>query len=154
MEENRSIKKLSYLLNSNAGSLIKKVSVSGFTLLSVFIFTIDTFYSQDSLSKKKPLTVSGYVETYFCYDLANPESHERPAFVYNYNRHNEVNINLAYVKLNYTSDNIRSNITLMGGTYPQSDPTSRPGFRARLPFSGRPTIIMRRSKHRSSEKIW
>lgn len=74
--------------------------------------------AQDS-TKTNPLTISGYVEAYYSYDIGNPTNHERPAFFYSYNRHNEANLNLGLVKANYTTDKVRGNFALMAGTYSQ-----------------------------------
>lgn len=84
---------------------------------AILIGTIDA-EAQDS-TKTNPLTISGYAEVYYSYDLGNPENHERPPFFYSYNRHNEVNLNLGYLKANYTTDKIRANFALMSGTYAQ-----------------------------------
>lgn len=121
------MKRGSYFANLIALSLIQKVSGLGFYLILLFLGLTETIYSQDSVTKKNPLTVSGYVEAYFSYDLANPTNHER-AYMYNHKRHNEVNINLAYVKLNYATNFVRSNITLMGGNYPQYNLAAEPGL--------------------------
>ena len=64
-------------------------------------------------------TVSGYVEAYYGFDFNEPASHTRPGFLYNHTRHNELNVNLAYLKGNYTSDRVRANLALMAGTYAQ-----------------------------------
>jgi hypothetical protein len=74
--------------------------------------------AQDS-TKTNPLTISGYVEAYYSYDLGNPTNHERPGFFYSFNRHNEANLNMGFVKANYTTDKVRGNFALMAGTYPQ-----------------------------------
>jgi uncharacterized pyridoxamine 5'-phosphate oxidase family protein len=37
--------------------------------------------------------------------------------LYSYNKHNEVNINLGYIKAEYAKDNVRGNIAFMTGTY-------------------------------------
>ncbi len=121
------MKRGSYFANLIVLSLIQKVSGLGFYLILLFLGLTETIYSQDSVTKKNPLTVSGYVEAYFSYDLANPTNHER-AYMYNHKRHNEVNINLAYVKLNYATNFVRSNITLMGGNYPQYNLAAEPGL--------------------------
>ncbi|MEL1242485.1 porin [Flavobacterium flavipallidum] len=68
---------------------------------------------------KSPFTFSGYVDIYYSYDLAKPENHNRPGFFYNYNKSNEVNLNLGLVKVNYTTATIRGNFALMAGTYPE-----------------------------------
>lgn len=65
------------------------------------------------------LTFSGYVEAYYSYDAGNPAGHERPGFFYSHNRHNEFNINLAYLKGAYSGNRVRANMALMAGTYAQ-----------------------------------
>lgn len=66
-----------------------------------------------------PLTISGYLEAYYSYDLGNPDNHERPGFFYNFNRHNEVNLNIGLIKASYIKNNVRANFALMTGTYAQ-----------------------------------
>ncbi|GAA3933716.1 porin [Chitinophaga oryziterrae] len=67
--------------------------------------------------EEKPLKVTGYLETYYSYDFGKPGNNLRPGFLYSYNRHNEVNINLGYIKAAYEKDNVRANLALMAGTY-------------------------------------
>lgn len=45
-----------------------------------------------------PFNVSGYAEVYYGYDFNRPVSNNRPPFLYNQNRHNEVNVNLGFIK--------------------------------------------------------
>ena len=78
--------------------------------------------AQDTAKKAaepSPLTLSAYLETYYSYDFGNPSGHERPGFFYSYNRHNEVNLNIGFVKANYNTDKVRGNLALMTGTYAQ-----------------------------------
>jgi hypothetical protein len=72
------------------------------------------------------ITMSAYAEMYYSFDLAQPENHLRPGFFYSFNRHNEVNLNLGMVKLNYAKNNVRGNIALMAGTYPQYNLAAEP----------------------------
>ncbi len=65
---------------------------------------------------KSPLTISGYLEMYYSYDFTNPYNHDRP-FLYSYNRHNEVSLNLGFIKAAYQTENVRANIALATGTY-------------------------------------
>lgn len=65
----------------------------------------------------KSLLISGYLETYYSYDFAEPDNHIRQPFLYSYNRSNEVNLNLGLIKLAYATENARANIGLMAGTY-------------------------------------
>ncbi|MGN6645893.1 MAG: porin [Cytophaga sp.] len=73
------------------------------------------------------LTISGYIEAYYGYDFSNPGNHSRPGFVYSYNRHNEVNINLGFIKAAYATDNLRANIAIMTGTYANANLATEPG---------------------------
>jgi Putative beta-barrel porin-2, OmpL-like. bbp2 len=72
------------------------------------------------------LLISGYAEVYFAYDLSSPGNGERPPFLYNYRRHNEVSVNLAYLKAAYVKDRVRANLALMTGTYPQYNLAAEP----------------------------
>jgi hypothetical protein len=91
-------------------------------IILICLLRCDKVAAQDSTA----LTFSGYCELYYSFDFANPETHEKPFFLYNHKRHNEVNLNLAYAKLNYTSAKVRSNLALMAGTYPQYNLAAEP----------------------------
>jgi len=76
--------------------------------------------------EKRPFTFSGYLEGYYSYDFGQPENHLRPGFVYSYNKHNEVNLNLGMAKMNYSKDQVRTNFALMAGTYTQYNMAAEP----------------------------
>jgi hypothetical protein len=82
----------------------------------------------ESDSTKNNVVISGYVDIYYGYDFGNPSNHERPSFVYNQKRVNEVNLNLGYLKASYQSENVRANLALMGGTYAQYNLASEQGL--------------------------
>jgi hypothetical protein len=63
-----------------------------------------------------PLTVEGYIDTYFSFDFNEPENSTIP-YVVSYNRHHEFNINLAYISLKYNTNNIKAVFTPGYGTY-------------------------------------
>lgn len=67
--------------------------------------------------KPNPLSFSGYLDTYYTYDFNNPENNTRPVFVYAYNRTNEVNINLAFLRGTYQTENIKGVLAMAAGTY-------------------------------------
>jgi hypothetical protein len=94
-----------------------------FAILSAV--AINSFAQTDST--KNPLTISGYVETYYSYDFGSPSDHNRPGFVYSHNRHNEVNLNLGFVKAAYSTDKVRGNLALMTGTYSNANLAAEPG---------------------------
>ncbi|MCD6011827.1 MAG: hypothetical protein K0Q79_1689 [Flavipsychrobacter sp.] len=95
------------------------------TLLLLVIHTA-AIAQQDS-ARKNPLSFSGFAEVYYGYDLGQPKNNLRPMFVYSYNRHNEVNINLAYLRANYTTDKVRANLALGTGTYMNANYAAEPG---------------------------
>lgn len=91
---------------------MKKIAFAALSLL-----WLTNSQAQETTAPQNPFTFSGYVETYYSYDFGEPANHTRPGFVYSHNRHNELNVNLGYAKVNYAKDNIRGNFALMAGTY-------------------------------------
>ena len=85
--------------------------------IALAIFGFTTASAQQIVKEKSPFTFSGYVETYYSYDFGNPDNHLRPGFVYSHNKHNELNLNLGFAKVNYAKDNVRGNLAIMSGTY-------------------------------------
>lgn len=85
-------------------------------ILTAFAFIVLKANAQETT---KPLTFSGYVETYYSFDFSNPDNHEKSAFLYNHNRHNELNLNLGLLKASYNTDRLRANLGIMLGTYAQ-----------------------------------
>ena len=98
---------------------MKKLS---FFIVAIWIFHCEKAIGQDTTS----VTFSGYCELYYSFDFDNPVTHEKPSFLYNHKRHNEVNLNLAYAKVNYASAKVRSNLALMTGTYAQYNLATEP----------------------------
>lgn len=93
------------------------------TLLS----SIDSIQEIKSKPWKGNLELSTYIETYYQFDFNQPKSGNRPSFIYSHNRHNEFNVNLAFIKLNYTAPRIRANIAFMAGTYSNANLVAEPG---------------------------
>lgn len=101
------------------------------TLLILILLTNYAFAKKNNAldsSIAKNFTLSGYIETYYSYDFSSPANHERPNFFYNYNRHNEVNLNLGFIKANYQSERVRGNFALMTGTYAQYNLAAEQGL--------------------------
>ncbi len=84
-----------------------------------------TAMAQDSTNGT--LTISGYAETYYQYDFNKPADNNRPGFVYSHNRHNEFNLNLGFIKANYTAQRARANLALATGTYMNANLAAEPG---------------------------
>jgi hypothetical protein len=97
-----------------------------FILIFLLVSTAITVQAQDTTNTGK-LIISGYAELYYSYDFNQPVDHNRPPFVYSYNRHNEVNLNLGFIKAAYTNNNIRANLALMAGTYTNANLAAEPG---------------------------
>jgi len=73
------------------------------------------------------LKISGYLETYYIYDFGNPIDHNRPDFLYSFNRHNEVNLNFGFIQAEYNNDKVRGKLALMTGTYANANLAAEPG---------------------------
>jgi hypothetical protein len=98
---------------------MKKMFVSAALLMGF------TAMAQDSTNGT--LTISGYAETYYQYDFNKPADNNRPGFVYSHNRHNEFNLNLGFIKANYTANRVRANLALATGTYMNANLAAEPG---------------------------
>ena len=94
-----------------------------FCISLFYILSSMGFAQSDSLGK---FTFSGYGEVYYSYDLSQPDNHERPGFLYNHKRHNEINANLFLAKAAYDSKNYRGAFALMAGNYAQYNLSAEP----------------------------
>ena len=95
-------------------------------LLAILTAVSTVSYAQTD-SIVNPLAINGYIETYYSYDFGNPSNHNRPGFIYSHNRHNEVNLNLGFVKAAYSKDKVRANLAMMTGTYANANLAAEPG---------------------------
>ena len=68
---------------------------------------------KDSLKIK----VSGFLETYYAYDFSNPTTDAKLPFMYNYNRHNEFNVNNGLIRAQLQYGNAYVSIAVHAGTY-------------------------------------
>jgi hypothetical protein len=94
--------------------------------LTVFLYSLsfNLFFGQqdvqlkDSSWNSKPeIKLSGFLDVYYVYDFNSPKGYNRHDFLYNHNRHNEFNINLALMKLSLEHSKYRSNLSFQAGTY-------------------------------------
>lgn len=90
-----------------------------------YIYSISSNGQSDDV--RNSLAISGYLETYYGYDFGKPDNHDRPNFLYSYNRHNELNLNLGFIKAAYQSGIVRANLALMTGSYSNTNLASEPG---------------------------
>jgi hypothetical protein len=72
------------------------------------------------------LKVHGYIDLYYSYDFNKPPDHHRPDFLYSYNRHNELNLNLGIIGISWKRENARAAITLGAGTYVNANYANEP----------------------------
>jgi hypothetical protein len=84
-----------------------------------------TMDSSDYMIKGR-VTIEGYVDTYYAYNFSEPSSADQP-YMISMSRHNEVNINLAFVDVKYSSPNVRARIVPGFGTYVNANYVSEPG---------------------------
>lgn len=97
-------------------------------LFGIVLLTSIQLKAQDSTkTQTTPLSFGGYAEAYYSYDFNQPADNNRPSFLYSHNRHNEFNVNLAYVKGSYNADKIRANIAIAVGTYMNANYAAEPG---------------------------
>lgn len=81
---------------------------------------------QDSISHATKFTLSGLVDLFYVYDVSQPQSTKRQPFLSNYNRHNEINLNLGFIKLATEHKRYRANIALQTGTYVNDNYAAEP----------------------------
>ena len=96
------------------------------TFLFLLIFIFNNCIAQ--VDSTKSFNISAYIETYYSYDFSKPFNNEKPDFNYNYKKHNQPNVNLAFVKANYQSKRIRSSLALMTGNYAMYNLSSEPNW--------------------------
>lgn len=75
------------------------------------------------------VTWSGFVDTYYAYDFGRPRTFDR-VFTTQAVRHDEFNVNLAFVAASLTSERIRGRIALQAGTSVQANYGGEPAIGA------------------------
>jgi hypothetical protein len=95
--------------------------------LLVFLFGLMTITKAQTDTTKK-FHFSGYAELYYRFDFSRPETKEKPSFIYNHKRHNEINTNLILLKSNYQDDLFRANAGLMAGNYARYNLSGEPNW--------------------------
>lgn len=115
-----------------------------FNLLVIFAFVTNYCFAQ--MDSVKRITVSAYGEFYYSYDFANPQNHNKPDFIYNHKRHNEISANLILAKASYNYKNVRANLGLMTGNYAQYNLSTEPTW-AQFIYEANVGIKLTRSKN-------
>ncbi|SDZ31730.1 MULTISPECIES: porin [Rhodonellum] len=99
----------------------------GILLLSLMSFSLSA--QVDSVWQQKPeISIFGFTDVFYVYDLNEPQGRERQPFLFNHNRHNEFNLNLGLVKLALAHTKYRANFALQTGTYANDNYAAEPGL--------------------------
>lgn len=89
-----------------------------YKFLLLFFFTYGVSHEVlTQVALNENIQLETYAELYYGYDFGNPDNHNRPDFLYNYHRNNEVNLNIGILQLSYEDERVRSNFGFMAGTY-------------------------------------
>jgi len=107
---------------NSPGKLLKNI-MKKLIMLAIAIIVASSTHAQDVPKIK----VTGYLDIYYAYDYNKPSDNNRPGFVYSHNRHNEVNLNLGFIKGNYDNGIVRANLAVMTGTYANVNLAAEPG---------------------------
>lgn len=113
-------------------------------LLGILLIYQNSFAQQEK--KESGLKITGYTEIFYAYDFNQPQSHIRQPFFYTFNRHNEINVNIARIKASYETENMRTHFALMAGTYPEDNMVAEQGM---LKYVEEASIGMKISKNRN-----
>lgn len=101
-------------------------------ILTLFISWLASLvaYSQDdnTWGEKPDLNISGFIDVFYVYDFNEPQGTSRQPFLFNHNRHNEFNINLALIQLGLNHAKYRAKLGLHTGTYPNDNYAAEPGL--------------------------
>jgi hypothetical protein len=90
-------------------------------------FSIDSVFAQNEWTDSPTISLDGFVDAFYVYDFNKPQQNFRQQFLFNHNRHNEFNINLALLQLGVQSTKYRANLGLQAGTYPNDNYAAEPG---------------------------
>lgn len=107
---------------------MKRYPVLGFTFLAAPMLALAQGAPADTSLK---VTFGGFVDTYYAYDFGMPATLDRSfasgaTFTTQPARHNEFNINLAYVEALLSGDRVRGRLALQAGTSVQSNYSAEP----------------------------
>ncbi|MCU0324845.1 MAG: porin [Spirosomaceae bacterium] len=91
---------------------------------AIFIWILPSYLH----AQENTITLNGFVDVYLGYDFGRPSSGNRASFLYNHTRHNEVNINLAFLKGSYQNSKVRANLAIATGTYMQYNYAAEPSI--------------------------
>ncbi|MDY0120811.1 MAG: porin [Sulfurimonas sp.] len=91
-------------------------------LMAVSLLALGSLLQANSIEiENAKVNFSGFIDAFYSYDLNRPDTSKRQDFLFNHNRHNEFNINLALAKVSVEHEKYRANLALQAGTYPEDN---------------------------------
>jgi len=91
--------------------------------------TGDTATTHPSPDTTVTVSFGGFVDSYYAYDFGRPANFDRP-FTTQAARHNEFNVNLAYIEAKLSGSRLRGRLALQAGTSVQSNYAAEPAIGA------------------------
>ncbi len=98
-----------------------------FLTIASLLLAVSVSAQQDTATPAPRVQLSGYVEAFYAYDFAHQRTLARQSFLYSYNRHNSLSVNLAFARASYADGRVRANVALMAGTYANDNLNLEPG---------------------------
>lgn len=95
-----------------------------YTAIILLFFSITILKAQDS--QRPELQFSGFIDVYYGFDFNRPFDNQRPDFLFNHTRHNEVSLNLGLLQMDVIGNSYRASLGLMTGTYAQYNLADEP----------------------------
>lgn len=87
-----------------------------YRLLIILLFVSVSVQAQQDSTKSK-LEWDAFVEAYYSHDFGKPANQQKIPFLYSYNRHQQLSLNLVMGRMSYMSKRFRSVLALAAGTY-------------------------------------
>ena len=79
-------------------------------------------------NSKSKFIFAGYADLYYQYDFNKPSDKLRPPFLYNFKKHDELNVNLALLKGTFESKKFRASLGIMAGNYSEFNLAAEPAL--------------------------
>ena len=101
-----------------------------YTTIAILLLVSTMLRGQaDTTSRQKPeLSFFGFVDVFYAYDNNQPGGSARQPFLFNHNRHNEFNVNLALARISLDHPRYRASVAVQTGTYPNDNYAAEPGL--------------------------
>ena len=106
-----------------------KRQFKGLLFLNICLFGAYISAQIDSTWQQKPcFNILGFTDIFYVFDFNQPQGSNRQDFLFNHNRHNEFNVNLAFVQFVVDHPKYRANFAVQTGTYANDNYVAEPGL--------------------------